>query len=449
MDYIDMADPSASLDGISRKAFRWQMAWSVAQALAEGILANAPVMAIKMMAASDWQMGIRLCLSSLGMLAGLVIGWVMATRSKRPFVLLPGILYGLCTASMAMTNQSIVFLSLFGMAGVFDLITRPAVTAIVRQCYDASLRSHLMGRIRAWSSLAFLLSVLGSALALEYWPDDSRKQLVHGLIALAGVLILAGMVCFAMMPIRHFELDRLADHATSNIQTIRHNTQQAIALIKQDRRLHQYLFSAALFGFGGLLYVSYIPASLTKDHGCGYLVTAVLLHVLPATVQWLTVSPLCKWFDRVNTWRSWSVVRLGWGLDPICLALAIFVAPIALPLVVLGRILRGSTMGGSWVLWWQTGIHQFAPPGEDTTRYMSLQVFINGLLRLIAPLTGMLMLQFGSRAAPLLLGGSIVLISAIHAHFQAKRETGNPALANTASFEQQYKKSPLSVPYQV
>ncbi|MFG0250813.1 MAG: MFS transporter [Phycisphaeraceae bacterium JB051] len=445
-----MADQTPLLTGKSRHAFGWQMAWSIAQALAEGILANAPVMALKMMAASDWQMGIRLCLSSLGMFAGLIIGWIMAGRSKRPFVFLPGMLYGLCITTMAMTDQSIVFLSLFGLAGIFDLLTRPAVTAIVRQCYDAPIRSHLMGRIRSWSSLAFLLSVLGSALSLEYWPDETRKDLIHSLIVLAGVLILIGMFCFAMMPIKHFETD-LQDKTdkTNHLQTIRHNTTEALGLIKKDRRLHQYLFSAALFGFGGLLYVSFIPASLTKDHGCGYLATAVLLHVLPATVQWLTVSPLCKWFDRVNTWRSWSVVRLGWGLDPICLALAILIMPIAIPLVILGRILRGATMGGSWVLWWQTGIHQFAPPGEDTTRYMSLQVFINGMLRLIAPLTGMLMIQLGSRAGALLLGGSIVLIAALHAHLQAKREKQNPVLANTASFEQQYKKSPLSVPYQV
>jgi hypothetical protein len=250
------------------------------------------------------------------------------------------------------------------------------------------------------------------------------------------------------MPLHVFE-NHDGQVATGSVRMIKHNTQQALLLVREDRRLHQYLFSAALFGFGGLLYVSFIPASLTRDHGCGYLATAMLLHVLPATVQWLTVSPLCKWFDRVNTWRSWSVVRLGWGLDPILLALAIFISPLALPLVIAGRILRGATMGGSWVLWWQTGIHQFAPPGEDTTRYMSLQVFINGLLRLFAPLAGMLMLQLGSRSAALLMGGSIVLISALHAHLCARREASNPVLTNTTSFEKQFQKLPMSVPYQV
>ena len=41
-------------------------------------------------------------------------------------------------------------------------------------------------------------------------------------------------------------------------------------------------------------------------------------------------------------------------------------------------MLRGSVQGGWWVLWWQIGVTHFAPPGQDTSRYMGIMVFLNG-----------------------------------------------------------------------
>ena len=58
-------------------------------------------------------------------------------------------------------------------------------------------------------------------------------------------------------------------------------------------------------------------------------------------------------------------------------------------LPLLGRVLRGSVQGGWWVLWWQIGVTHFAPPGEDTSRYMGIMVFLNGASQIAASLAGM------------------------------------------------------------
>ena len=213
--------------------------------------------------------------------------------------------------------------------------------------------------------------------------------------------------------------------------------------IRRDKRFHRYLISGTIKGFGGLMYVSYVPAMMTKNLELGYVMTAVFVHVLPTSMQCLTVAPVCAWLDKVNVWRGWMWVRFLWSLDALMLGLAL-VLPVgfsgAIVLVILGRVLRGSAMGGSWVLWWQTGIHQIAPPGADTSRYMSVQTMVNGLLRLSAPVMGMVILAYGSMEVAMFAATVIMLSSVAYTWREVKRESGERIYANTANYERSFEK---------
>lgn len=127
----------------------------------------------------------------------------------------------------------------------------------------------------------------------------------------------------------------------------------------------------------------------------GYVSCNVLMHALPALVAFFATGWLGKLFDRSNPWLSWAYVRFVWGLDALLLAatppLALLFPPALVVLPVAGRVLRGSVQGGWWILWWQIGVTHFAPPGGDTSRYMGIMVFLNGIIRFSASAAGMIL----------------------------------------------------------
>jgi hypothetical protein len=87
------------------------------------------------------------------------------------------------------------------------------------------------------------------------------------------------------------------------------------------------------------------------------------------------------------------------------------VASFSLPLVILARCLRGPATLGSMVIAFFTGVHSFARPGGDTSRYMAALFPINGVARLVAPTFAAFMVAYLSRRSIMLCGGLGILAS--------------------------------------
>jgi hypothetical protein len=168
------------------------------------------------------------------------------------------------------------------------------------------------------------------------------------------------------------------------------------------------------------------------------------MHGIPTFVAFATTGLLGRWFDRANPWVSWAVVRFGFGFDALLLAAAAFAAgtlpsAVVSGFLLLGRLLRGSVQGGWWVLWWQIGITHFAPPGQDTSRYAAIMVFLYGLVRMAASLAGIGLAYWGVRPETLLwVGGLGVILSGLYSLWQAARERKEHRPATFAEFEAQF-----------
>jgi hypothetical protein len=96
-----------------------------------------------------------------------------------------------------------------------------------------------------------------------------------------------------------------------------------------------------------------------------------------------------------------------WGIDPVLLA----VAPHFWPTVIAARIARGPATVGSMVICFFTGVHSFARPGGDTSRYMAALFLVNGFARLLAPMAAACLLTYLSRREMLFYGGVGVLVA--------------------------------------
>ena len=425
----------------ARHTYRHQLAYALLDAVAGGIVANAPVVALKEMGAPVWQLGLSLTLSGIGMLSTLYLSSWMAPRPKIPFVFVPGMACAAATTAMALTSSSFVFLLLSGLGLMFSTISRPAITAIVRLNYPATHRGSATGEIRKWSSLAYLLAFLVSAVVLDL-AGDGAMTMVRVLIVLAGAMSLLSYFCFRRIRVNEDPARLASDFRPRVMESLR----PALRVVWDDGRYRRYLLGCFMYGFSGLAYVSYIPKFLERDLHYNYVQCALLLQVIPSVASFLMTGFLGRWFDRANVWTTWAWIRFGWGADPLLLAATPVCAtafpPAAIILPVLARASRGVVQGGSWILWWQIGVGHFAKPGEDTSRYQGILAFLNGLMSMTAPAAGACILWATDSSLPtlFLFGGVGVVLSGFYSLLQAAREKGDNHLTTIADFEAKFER---------
>ena len=434
--------PRLDLPPDARRTFRFHLAYALLDAACGGILLNAPFIALREIQAQNWQLPLREVFSGVGMLGVVYLGSRMARRRKMPFVFIPGILAGFSALAMTLMlalGDPFWFLTFFGVGAMFEIVTRPAITAILRLNYPVVQRGRVTATVRQWSSLSFVAWNLFSAVVLWCAGDLARTVAQIQMIG-AAVLGLVAFVCF-----RQIRVHETPETLHSGFQLgIVDNIRDAARVVIADGRYRRYLFGCFVDGFFAMLYFPLIWAFLKESLGFGYVGCAALMHTIPALAAFATTAWLGRWFDRANPWISWAWVRFGWGLDALLLAAtplaATFFAPLLVILPVLGRVLRGSVQGGWWILWWQIGVTHFAPPGADTSRYMGIMVFLNGVIRIVASLVAIgLTRQLSLQPSTLLwIGGLGVIASGFYSLWQAAREREERRPETFAAFEAQF-----------
>lgn len=392
----------------TRRTFYFHLAYAMFDAAAGGILLNAPMVALKMMSAPNWQLPLRELFVGLGMLATLYLGSWMAPRHKMPFVVVPGLIGATFVLLMPFSmGGPFWFLMFFSVSAMFEITTRPAITAVLRTNYPPTHRGALTGMVRKWSSLSFLCSTLCSALLLQKLPTSG---VVQSLMVTAALLSVSAYLCF-----RQIRVDEVivAPQSLSRLRYLLPLVESALIVIF-DARYRRYLAACFIDGFFGMLYVPLI-ASLLNKLGYGYLGAAAMIHILPSLAAFVVTGWLGHWLDRWNPWRSWAWIRFAWGIDALLLAatpLCAFYNPYAALLLPLaGRLLRGVTQGVQWTMWWQIGVTHFAPPGADTSRYMGIMVFLNGATRLSASAIAIALTAWRVEPTTLMLIGGLGIIA--------------------------------------
>jgi MFS family permease len=426
------------LPELAAETYRHHFLFTVLHAMASGIFANSAAMAVMGLAAEDWQLGIRMWLSSFGMFATLFLGSWMVGRRKMRFVLTPGWGYVGCSVVAACCESPFWFLLALGVGSAFEIAVRTAITSVVRLNYPAEVRGTAVGELRKWSALVFLVSAFGSA----WWLRENGGQIwmIRTQLILAGFLAWGALFAFRKIKVHEPEPSTAVDIPRQPFATmVSTAVRDSFCILRRDRRFRNYLLSCFMYGFFVILFTPFVPAVLIHDMGLGYIGCALLLDVIPSAMTFLATGYFGRWADRHSPWLSWTGVRAGMSFDPFLLAIAVLVmpfwAPLAMGIAIVGRSFRGATIGGSWILWWRVGVNHFAPTSDDTGKYMGLFVFQNGLLRLIAPMVGSWLIFRYSRETMLIVAGSGILLSAVHSTYFWLSERGKPELATVYDFE--------------
>jgi MFS family permease len=393
------------LPPVSRRAFRFHMAYTLLDAMFAGITGNAPLMAVKAMHASDAMLQLPIAMASIGLFASAFAGVAMSTRRKKPFVVIPGLAMAVATLLMAWMRSAGWFLAAAGVISILDFAVKPAVPSIQRTIYPGHCRSHVAGTLRQYASLVFVGSTLFFSWLLAISGSHVREMICLEL-TMAGLASLVAFYCFSQLP---NEGDGSAEEAHPRAGGRPRWVGTEILETFRNRRFCRYVAIFFVFVCGNASYMGVVPAFFSRELGFGYVRSTLFIHIVPATVAFLAGGRISAWFDRTTVWRSYSLVTLFWGLDPVLLALA----PFAWPIVLLARICRGCATVGSLVLAYYTGIHTFARPGRDTSCYMGALLMVNGVARLIAPAITAVMTGHLSDRTILFYGGTCVMLASL------------------------------------
>ena len=398
-----------------RATYRCHWTYSVLSGCSAGILTNAPTIGIKVLRAADWHLALATGLTGIGLLMSLILGVWMARRPKMPFVLVPGFVSSAICLAMAVAPEPLAFLYLFGLCNLFEIITRPAIAAVIRANYPVDTRGWVTGKLRQWSAGTFLVTALATGAVLDAARTWADFQVV---IAVAAVVQTGSFVAFALIRVR----PDFAVVAKGPQPDWRTTLPAATSTISHDSRFLRYLLGCFVFGIAGLSYEPIVRSYFSSELHLNYLQCVVLVDVLPSICSVLTLERIGAWLDRTNPLLAWAVIRVAWGLDAILLALAPGWPIGAMAVAVAARVSRGCVMNGSWLLWWQLGTNYFATRRELTSVYMGCLLTITGVQRLCGPQLGAFMAGRISRRGVLLLGGLMVLVSAFLAWRQAEAE---------------------------
>ncbi len=381
------------------------------------MLANGPTIGIKALGAADWHLALPMSLSGIGLFLTLALGVWMARRPKLPFVFVPGFASCAACLGMALAPDPLAFLFLLGLFNLLDSISRPAITVIIRLNYPAESRGWATGHLRRWSVGTFLLAALATGWVLDRagtWP------VIQALLATAAALQTLAHLAFSRIHVRpespgDADADAFARGGLSSLVG-------ALAAVWGDRRFLRYLWGSVIFQLGNLMYEPIVRAFLAAELHFNYTQCVFIADVLPSTFSLATTPRLGAWLDRTNPLIAWSLIRLGWGIDPLLLALSPIWPAGAMAIAGAARLIRGGVMNGSYILWWELGGNYFATRRELTSVYVGASFSVNGVQRMVGPPLGAYLGSAFSRRSVLVIGGLMVLLAAYLARRQAEDE---------------------------
>jgi hypothetical protein len=360
-------------------------------------------------------------LSGIGLFLTLALSVWMARRPKLPFVVVPGFASCALCLGMTLTLDPLAFLFLLGLFNLLDSVSRPALAVIIRLNYPAESRGWVTGRLRRWSAGTFLLAALATGRVLDLagtWP------VIQAVLVTAATL--QGLAYFAFSRI-HVRPERWGEteadaEADADARGGWSSLVGALATVWGDRRFLRYLGGSMIFQLGNLMYEPLVRAFLSAALHFNYTQCVFIADVLPSTFSLVTTARLGAWLDRTNPLIAWSRIRLGWGIDPLLLALSPIWPAGAMAIAGTARLIRGSVMNGSYILWWELGGNYFATQRELTSVYVGTSFSVNGVQRMVGPPLGAYLGSALSRRSVLVLGGLMVLLAAYLARRQAEDE---------------------------
>jgi hypothetical protein len=171
---------------------------------------------------------------------------------------------------------------------------------------------------------------------------------------------------------------------------------EAGAILRHDRAYRRYMTAQFTLGAANFFTDPVLLVIVTADLGLDYLPATLIMAIVPGICSWLSIRFWAPHFDRVGVLRFRVVNCTVWVAAYICVAAAMLIIGteassllwVAIPILVLARVLKGIGHGGG-IIAWSIGHLHFARRNQ-VDLYMSIHVALTGVRALSMPFLGLL-----------------------------------------------------------
>jgi hypothetical protein len=395
----DMPRVAARLYGIE---LRHYALWTVVMGGIEGNIAS--IVVKKTFGASDLLTSVvwaaPIFVNTLNVLWGVVI---RGRRRLRTLLLLTGGVLA-CTCSIAFTSPEWrpwggwIFALQIGLTHVFMSGLLTLRSSIWKMNYPDAYRGRIIGRLQTVRFTVTPLSGIVIASLFDWNPAFYR--FVYPGIAFAG---LCAVILLRHFRIRgetrelrryHAHLERVNGAAENNRAGLWTGLKEAAGILRIDRTFRRYMLAQFTLGSANFFTDPVLVVVVTGQLLFGYLASNVIMLVIPGVFIWLSIRFWAPYFDRVGVVRFRVSNTAVWIGAYVCVAISMLIVGftgrtllwIALPILIIGRMLNGMGRGGGAIAW-SIGHLQFARP-HQVDLYMAIHVALTGLRGLTMPLLG-------------------------------------------------------------
>ena len=266
--------------------------------------------------------------------------------------------------------------------------------------YPGTHRGRIIGRLQTIRFLFVPLS--GAVVAAQFDLDPDHYRLVYPSVAALGLL--------SLVPLRGFrvraetrEIREYRRHLRDGAPTERSaaprlwtGVVEAFGILRHDHAFRRYMTAQFTLGAANFFTDPVLLAVVTGTLAFDYFTSNLIMAVIPGICSWLAIRFWAPYFDRVGVLRFRVTNCILWVAAYTSVALSMLIIGasgttllwVAIPLLVMGRVLKGTAHGGGLIAW-SIGHLRFARQ-HQVDLYMSIHVALTGVRALLMPQLGLL-----------------------------------------------------------
>ena len=265
--------------------------------------------------------------------------------------------------------------------------------------YPESHRGRIIGRLQTIRFLFVPLS--GVAVAVLFDADPQYYRFVYPAAAVVALI--------SLLPLRRFrirgqrrEIREYRAHLASTSQDAASHTsiwtgiKEAASILRNHHEYRRYMMAQFSLGSANFFTDPVVLVVVTAKLGFDYLPSTLIMAGIPGVCSWLAIRFWAPYFDRVGVLRFRVANCLVWISSYVCVAISMVIIGysegtglwIAIPILILGRVLKGVGHGGGIIAWSIGHLHYARKNQIDL--YMSIHVALTGLRALTMPFLGLL-----------------------------------------------------------
>ena len=390
---------------MARPTFRYDLLSTIFAAVGAGAMMTqlTSQFARRDLGCSEWTVALLISLSSLGNFLTTFFARPLAREKRVQLMAFSRFGIGVFLACLALlpAEEHVIgaFVALLVVPYLLASLIMNAQSNVRHSNYPRSKRSGIFSRLSIVEMSSLAITAMLAGAALDRW--DWGHRLVFGVAA--ACMILSAQFSLKMRHRRERAL--LRDGLTRPI-----GIWSGFRLLVEDRAYGAYMGWQMLFGIGNIMVAPVLTLVMTNYLKVSYAQGMLAMTLVP-TAAMIATTPLAGWLiDRLHVTHYRSTGSALWAASRVLVYLGVVVHSWPLVLIAFAVQGLGQSMGN---MTWNLGHMYFTSPRRSQD-YMGINLTLQGIRGLLAPIAGIALLQLpGVGLSTLLIGAGVMFVASL------------------------------------